>query len=47
MTEQPSSGIALLPPQGEGSRKGDLKKACLIPSCQHTAADWTSNMRSK
>eukprot|EP00745_Piridium_sociabile_P040227 TRINITY_DN767_c0_g1_i3.p2 TRINITY_DN767_c0_g1~~TRINITY_DN767_c0_g1_i3.p2 ORF type:complete len:152 (-),score=16.29 TRINITY_DN767_c0_g1_i3:3422-3877(-) len=27
-TEQPSSGTALLPPLGEGSRKGDLKK-CL------------------
>ncbi|XP_072178194.1 craniofacial development protein 2-like [Diadema setosum] len=25
-TEQPSSGTALLPPHGEGSRKGDLKK---------------------
>ena len=29
MTEQPLLGIALLPPFGEGSRKGDLKKACL------------------
>ena len=47
MTEQPSSGIALLPPLGEGSRKGDLKKACLTSSCQHTAADWTSTTRSK
>ena len=46
-TEQPSLGTALLSPMGEGSRKGDLKKACLISSCQHTAADWTSTTRSK
>ena len=26
---QPFPGTALLPPMGEGSRKGDLKKACL------------------
>ena len=28
-TEQPFPGTALLPPMGEGSRKGDLKKAYL------------------
>jgi len=42
-TEQPFSGTALLPPEGEGSRKGDLKKACLSSSCQRTVAVWTSN----
>ena len=35
-------GTALLPPMGEGSRKGDLKKIFSPLSCQHTAADWTS-----
>ena len=29
MTEQPFLGTALLPPSGEGFRKGNLKKACL------------------
>ena len=35
-------GTALLPPMGEGSTKGDLKKLVSPLSCQHTAADWTS-----
>ncbi|KAI8494385.1 hypothetical protein Bbelb_276110 [Branchiostoma belcheri] len=47
MSEQPSQGLALVPSAGGGSRNGDLKKACLILSCQHTAADWTSNYAQK
>ena len=42
-TEQPSLGTALLPPSGEGPRKGGLKKACLTTPCQPTAAGWASN----
>ena len=31
MSEQPSPGTALLPLEKEGSKKGDSKKACLLP----------------
>ena len=31
-TKQPSSGTALLAPQGDGPRKGGLNEACLTPT---------------
>ena len=34
---------SLLPPHGEGSRKGDLKKLASTRPCQPTAAGWASN----
>ena len=47
VTKQAFLGIALLSPDGEGARKGGLNIAYLTSPCQHAAADWAFNLRSK